>query len=48
MASTEEDREARRLQQEACDHPKVKHYPLTATDHIMCLGCGKQFPIEGE
>ena len=44
----EEQREARRLRQEACDHPQEKHYPLTATDHILCLDCGKQFPVEGD
>lgn len=44
----EEQGEARRLRQAGCSHPMKKWYSLTASDYILCLDCGKQFPVEGE
>jgi len=44
----EEQRETRKRQQDACEHHTERWYSLTATDYILCLDCGKQFPVEGE
>ena len=40
---TKEQREARKRQQDACEHHPQRWYSLTATDYILCLDCGKQF-----
>lgn len=44
----EEQRETREQRQNACEHNTQRWYSLTATDYILCLDCGKQFPVEGE
>jgi hypothetical protein len=40
----EEHREARKRRQDACKHDEKRWYVLTATDYILCLDCGFQFP----
>ena len=42
----EEHREARKRRQDACEHDEKRWYSLTATNHILCLDCGFQFPEE--
>ena len=41
--SLEEQRASRKRKQDACDHPEEGHYPLTASDYVLCCGCGLQF-----
>jgi hypothetical protein len=47
MRTLEEQRESRRLRQDACEHDATRHYLLTASNYILCLDCGLQFPDEG-
>ena len=40
-------------QQDACEHEEKQWYRLNRVrshhrDYILCLACGKQFPVEGE
>jgi hypothetical protein len=44
----EEHREARKRRQDACEHYTDRWYSLTATDYILCLDCGFQFPVPDE
>ena len=43
-----DDEEERLAKQDACEHHKKKWYSLTASNYILCLDCGKQFPMEEE
>ena len=38
------DGNERLAKQDACEHHKKKWYSLTASNYILCLDCGKQFP----
>jgi len=43
----------RKQQQDACEHDEKRWYLLNRVrshhrDYILCLDCGKQFPVEGE
>ena len=42
------DGNERLAKQDACEHHKKKWYSLTASNYVLCLDCGKQFPMEEE
>lgn len=42
------DKSDRLAKQDACEHHKKKWYSLTASNYVLCLDCGKQFPIGEE